>query len=184
MPQCEPNAPCLGLANEMCSDRFGFQASNITATVQLLRMLLFASSGSSIEARCKIASEVVQDFSRIPVAYLRATGSPLLHHLAGIGAILGSVFEEPLSEMDYQQVRVVLLALAQLLENLDHGIHSSISAQRLRGIVNQIDGYMGQLRTEVVPIPPQFMADFSEQWPWDLDFPQLAESWAAFQRTE
>ena len=80
--------------------------------------MLFASGGGSVEERCKIASEVVDAFSSIPVAYLRATSSPLLHHLAGIGMILGSVFEEALSEATYHQVRAVLLALSQVLENL------------------------------------------------------------------
>lgn len=135
-------------------------------------MLLFASSGSSIEERCKIASEVVDDFSRIPVAYLKATSSPLLHHLAGIGAILGSVFEEPMSDMAYEQVRAVLLALAQLLENLDHGVHSTVTTQRLRALVGQIDAVVQQSR-----LPAQVAIDFAEQWPWDLDLVQLAGSW-------
>ena len=138
-------------------------------------MLLFASSGSSIEERCKIASEVVDDFLRIPVSYSKATSSPLLHHLAGIGAILGSVFEEPMSEIAYQQIRAVLLALAQLLENLEHGAHSTVTAQRLRGLVSQIDAYMGQ--SQDARLPAQLTMDFAEQWPWDLDFMQLAGSW-------
>ncbi|KEF51102.1 uncharacterized protein A1O9_12825 [Exophiala aquamarina CBS 119918] len=184
------------------SDRYGFQAANITATVQLLRMMLFASGGGNIEERCKIASEVVDAFTRIPVAYLRAISSPLLHHLAGIGAILGSVLEEPLSDIAYQQVRVVLLSLAQLLENLDHGLHSAINAERLRNLVAQIDSYWNQLR--ICPegetsasmnspnrkyhsprhpgarrtIPSQLATSLFEDWPWNLDLVQVAESWS------
>lgn len=182
----------------MSSDRYGFQAANITATVQLLRILLFSSRGG-IEDRCKIASEVVEAFSHIPVAYLRAISSPLFHHLAGIGTVLGSVFEEPITDMEYQQVRVVLLALAQLLENLDHCIHSTPSAERLRNLVAQIDGYMksrseqilrphdltsqhsGQTPDQVfsqpygpeVPqtIPSEFTSDFFEEWLWTSAFP-------------
>ncbi|KAL6245479.1 hypothetical protein RBB50_007478 [Rhinocladiella similis] len=184
------------------SDRYGFQAANITATVQLLRMMLFASGGGTIEERCKIASEVVDAFMCIPVSYLRAISSPLLHHLAGIGAILGSVLEEPLSDMAYQQVRVVLLSLAQLLENFDHGIHSAINAQRLRDLVAQIDDYWNQLRTyaagEPSPrltaanpnyhdrrhpdalrtLPSQLATSIFEDWPWNLDLVQGAESWS------
>jgi hypothetical protein len=185
------------------SDRYGFQAANITATVQLLRMMLFASGGGTIEERCRIASEVVDAFTRIPVAYLRAISSPLLHHLAGIGAILGSVLEEPLSDIAYQQVRVVLLSLAQLLENLDHGIHSAISAQRLRNLVEQIDGHWNQLHifTEGGPdsqlrptdqdyqvsqhpdaprtIPSQLTTNLFDDWPWTLDLMQVAENWSS-----
>lgn len=110
------------LKTDITSDRYGFQAANIAATVQLLRMMLFASGGGTVEERCRIASDVVEAFTHIPVAYLRAISSPLLYHLAGIGAMLGTVLEEPLSDLAYQQVRVVLLSLAQLLENLDQGI--------------------------------------------------------------
>lgn len=185
------------------SDRYGFQAANITATVQLLRMMLFASGGGTIEERCRIASEVVDAFTRIPVAYLRAISSPLLHHLAGIGAILGSVLEEPLSDIAYQQVRVVLLSLAQLLENLDHGIHSAISAQRLRNLVEQIDGHWNQLHifaeggpdSQIHPtdqdyhvsqhpdaprtIPSQLTTNLFDDWPWTLDLMQIAENWSS-----
>jgi len=161
-------------------------------------MILFASGSGTIEERCKIASEVVDAFTRIPIAYLRAISSPLIYHLAGIGAILGSIFEEPVSEIAYQQVRVVLLSLAQLLENLDHGIHSAESAQRLRALVSQIDGFWNQLRIageDVEPrntsprdesyysshpadptrtIPVQLTTNFLEDWPW-----VITESWAS-----
>jgi hypothetical protein len=166
-------------------------------------MMLFASGGGTVDERCKIASEVVDAFTRIPVAYLRAISSPLLHHLAGIGAILGSVLEEPLSDIAYQQVRVVLLSLAQLLENLDHGIHSAINAQRLRDLVAQIDGYWNQLQTcpegepsAQIPstsqeyhtpqhpdalrtIPSQWTTSIFEDWPWNLDLMQVGESWSS-----
>ena len=168
--------------------------------------MLFTSGGGSIEERCRIASEVVDAFTRVPVAYLRAISSPLLHHLAGIGAILGSVFEEPISDIGYQQVRVVLLALAQLLENLEHGIHSTISVQKLRNLVSQIDDYMKSQRQQIHAflgddpssqsslspmnpactqqyeldeprtIPSQFTTDFFEEWPWNSDFMQLTET--------
>lgn len=144
LPQCfKETQPVTCNANQ---DRYGFQAANIAATVQLLRMVLFASAGATIEERCKIASEVVDAFMRIPVQYLQAISSPLLHHLAGIGSILGSVLEESLSESGYLQVRVVLLALAQLLENLDHGLHSTESAEKLRKIVFRVDARMESQR--------------------------------------
>ena len=54
-------------------------------------------------------------------------------------ARLGGVLEEPLDDYQYQQVRTVLLSLAQLLENLDVGMHSVTSAQKLRDLVVQID---------------------------------------------
>lgn len=146
--------------------------------------MLFACGGGSIEERCKIASEVIDAFTRTPVTYLRAISSPLLHHLAGIGSILGSVFEEPISETAYEQVRVVLLALAQLLENLEHGIHSTTSAQRLRDLVARIDSYMNSQRSQSMSIPSQLTNDVLGEWPWNLDFMQLAYSWTSINESQ
>ena len=146
LPQKFKETPAV-ICNQ-AQDRYGFQAANITATIQLLRMVLFAAGGASIEQRCEVASEVVDAFLRIPVAYLMAISSPLLHHLAGIGAVLGSVFEEPLSERDYQRVRTVLLSLAELLGTLDQGLRSTSSAEKLRAQVRCIDEYMSLQRQQ------------------------------------
>jgi hypothetical protein len=132
---------------DMKEDRFGFQAANIIATVQLLRMVLFAARGATVGERCQVAREVIDAFITIPVGYLNAISSPLLHHLAGIGSILGSVFEEPLSESEYLQVRSVLLTMAQLLANLDLGLHKTAGAnERLKAHVARIDEYMATQR--------------------------------------
>lgn len=140
LPQCFKETPPI--TYDIKQDRFGFQAANITATIQLVRMMLFAAGGASIEDRCQIANEVVSAFIAIPVSYLQAISSPLLYHLCGIGQILGSVFEEPLNEADYDQVRSVMLSMAQLLANLE-GLHSSANAsEKLRSQVARIDEYM------------------------------------------
>jgi hypothetical protein len=123
-------------------DRFGFQAANIIATVQLLRVVLFSDAGASVADRCGIANEVVQAFNDIPGGYLKAISTPLLHHLAGIGSILSTVYEEPLSEPEYLGVREVLLSMAQLLSNLDTAFEKSTASDRLRDYVSRIDEYM------------------------------------------
>jgi hypothetical protein len=144
LPQCFKETPPVTYGIKQ--DRFGFQAANITATIQLLRMVLFAAGGASIAERCQIANEVIEAFVSVPVAYLQAISSPLMHHLGGIGTILGSVFEEPLTEADSDCVRSVMLAMAQLLSNLE-GIHSSASpSERLRAQVARIDEYMALQR--------------------------------------
>jgi hypothetical protein len=89
-------------------DKFSFQAANITATLQLVRMVLFTSDEATVDQKCAIARDLLDSFSKVPVFFLKAISSPLLHHLAGIGAILGSVIEGPLSEPSYLQVRGVL----------------------------------------------------------------------------
>jgi hypothetical protein len=150
-------------------DRFGFQAANITATIQLLRMVLFAAAGASIEERCQIANEVVGAFISVPVAYLQAISSPLMHHLGGIGTILGSVFEEPLSEPDYNRVRSVMLSMAQLLANLE-GMHSSASAsERLRAQVARIDEYMASQRNAVTRQPHDLLSPTQQTLQADPD---------------
>lgn len=124
-------------------DRYSFQAANIAATVQLLRMVLFSSGGATIEQRCQVASEVVAAFALVPVAYLRAISSPLLHHLAGIGSILGFVLEEPLSGQNFIQVRNVLLSMAQLLSNIESGVNATTDAsKRLQSLVKRIDEFI------------------------------------------
>lgn len=162
------------MSGDRTKDLYGFQAANITATVQLLRMVLLASEENTIEQRCQVVSEVVNAFMRIPTSYLLAISSPLLHHLRGIGSVLGGVLEESLTSYQYQQVRTVLLSLAQLLENLDLGDHSVESAQKLRNLVTRIDDHMA-LRTDgdptaidAVPISPisglHLPQDFLVQW--------------------
>jgi hypothetical protein len=144
LPDCFKETP--ELVYNAKKDRFGFQAANITATFQLLRIVLFAASGSSIEERCQIASEVVEAFVSIPIAYLLSISTPLLHHLGGIGTILGNVLEEPLSEADYTCVRGVMVSMAQLLENLEVIHHSTSESEKLRSQVSRIDKYMATQR--------------------------------------
>ncbi|KAH7303206.1 fungal-specific transcription factor domain-containing protein [Stachybotrys elegans] len=144
LPRCFKETPPM--TYNVKQDRFGFQAANIAASLQLVRIVLFTAGGASIEERCQIASEVVHSFLLIPVAYLLAIGAPLLHHLGSIGAILGSVFEEPLSEADYTRVRSIMLSMAQLVENLEVINQSESASQKLRTQISRIDEYMDSQR--------------------------------------
>ncbi|TVY51634.1 hypothetical protein LCER1_G007283, partial [Lachnellula cervina] len=144
---------------------YSFQAANITATLQLVRMILFTSEDATVEQKCKIARDLLDGFSKIPVVFLRAISSPLLHHLAGIGSILAPVMEGPLSESSYLEVRHVLLSMAELLENLEQGITRNVgAASRLRTHITSIDNYMTMQRQRGVqfasnglPAPPPFL---------------------------
>ncbi len=140
LPQCFKETPPVVFETKV--DRFGFQAANITATLQLLRMVLFSASGASVADRCQIASEVINAFMAVPVAYHQAISAPLLHHIGGIGDILGSVLGEPLTPADYACVRSTLLLMAQLLANLDSVKSGTGAAERLRSQVAKIDEYM------------------------------------------
>ena len=145
----------LPVTMDSTKDRYSFQAANITATLQLVQMLLFEPDDANIEQKCDVASRLLHMFARIPVEYLRAISSPLLHHLAGIGSILGSVIERPISEQSYLLVRAILIAMADLLENLESGMHNaSPASESLKKHINRIDEYMAKHRsTELVSRP-------------------------------
>jgi len=131
------------LTGNLQSDLFGFQAANIAASLQLVRMVLFTTENSTVDEKCQIASEVINGFARVPVAYLRAISAPLFHHLAGIGSILGSVFEHGLTESSYRRVRSVLLDLANLLANLEVDLYCKAgTSDKLRAQVSRIDEFM------------------------------------------
>ncbi|KAH6673631.1 hypothetical protein B0J14DRAFT_52419 [Halenospora varia] len=133
-------------------DRFSFQAANITATLQLVRMVLFTADNATTEEKCALARELLDGFAKIPPTFLRAISSPLLHHLAGIGSILGSAVGGPISESSYLQIREVLLEMAKLLSRLEEGITRPMgAASRLSKQVAQIDQYMSQQTNSNLP---------------------------------
>lgn len=137
--------------NDVSEDLYSFQAANIAATVQLVRMVLFTIKRSSVEEKCKVASEVIAVFANVPVAYLRAISSPLLHHLAGIGILLGSTIYEKLSESAYSHLRVVLLEFATLISNLENGMHYTVGkshSEKLRVQLVTLDKYWADQRAQ------------------------------------
>lgn len=125
-------------------DIYAFQAANIQATLQLLRMLLFSmEDGPGVGRRCDVAHEVLSVFHTIPVRYLRALSTPLVYQLGCIGQILGSVLEEPLSQAIYERVRTALVLMADLLDILESVLVRSAGAGAgLRKQVDKIDEYM------------------------------------------
>jgi hypothetical protein len=88
--------------------RYSFQAAYITATLQLVRMILFNSEETKLDQKCAFARDILESFTKIPVSFLRAISTPLLHQIRGIGSILGSAMEAPLSGSSYLQVRELL----------------------------------------------------------------------------
>ncbi|KAL1966273.1 hypothetical protein VTN77DRAFT_4626 [Rasamsonia byssochlamydoides] len=146
----------LPVTGDPAKDLFGFQSANIQATLQLLRMVLFSSEDIGVERKCDVAGELLSVFSKVPVEYLKAISSPLLHHLAGIGYILGSVIEGSLSESSYQRVRMLLLEMADLLCRLESGLRRAAGAsERLRTQVDRIDEYMRQQRMMIAAAQQQ-----------------------------
>ncbi|KAF3397767.1 hypothetical protein F1880_006509 [Penicillium rolfsii] len=111
----------------------------------LLRMVLLSAEEIGVERKCDVAGELLSVFSNVPIEYLKAISSPLsqLHHLGGIGNILGSVIEGNLSEVSYARARTLMLEMADLLQRLETGLHrASGTGERLRSQVDRIDSYM------------------------------------------
>jgi len=147
--------------NDVAKDLYSFQAANIVATLQLVRMVLFTIKRSSVEEKCKIASEVMMVFANIPVAYLRAISSPLLLHLAGIGILLGSTIYEKLSESAYSHLRTVLLNFATLISDLEHGLHYKMGespSDKLRAQLTTLDNYWAD-QTQQTDFPLSKVSD-------------------------
>lgn len=151
-------------------DIFGFQAANIQATMLLLRMVFLCtddkpSNSSDVQLKCNVAAELVAVFENIPTAYLCGISTPLIYHLAGIGTILGSVMEGPLSETSYRQVRGMLLSIADLLARLERGLSRAADISKgLRSQVEQIDAFMRlQYRTVLVHPEPDLSSSFNAQ---------------------
>lgn len=163
LPQRFKETPEVGA--DASEDRYNFQTANITATLQLVRMVLFTTGHSSVEQKCLLAGELLANIATVPVRYLRGISSPLLHHLAGIGSVLGSAIEGRLTEPSYYQIRAVLLDMADLLANLEVGLsHSTGTSDRLRSIILGIDQYMrteGQLQKAPDDTSRQPVSDYS-----------------------
>ncbi|KAL4877375.1 fungal-specific transcription factor domain-containing protein [Aspergillus karnatakaensis] len=153
-PEFRETRPVTG---DLAHDIFGFQSANIQATLQLLRMVLSSNEDQGVDEKCDVAGQVLSVFSQTPVEYLRAISAPLLHHLGGIGYILGSVMEGSLSEVSYQRVRTLLLQMADLLHRLETGHRRSPGAsERLKAQVSRIDEYMSTKQfTNTHPAPQQ-----------------------------
>lgn len=153
------------MTGDVRKDIFAFQAANIQATLQLLRMILFSfEDGPGVERKCDVANEVLQVFHTIPIPYLRALSTPLVFQLGSIGQILGSVLEEPLSQPVFERVRTALVLMADLLQSLENGLHRSAgAAQGLRSQVEKLDQYMRDQRNKPpAPNPqPQIFPDLN-----------------------
>lgn len=140
LPPCFREIP--EITCDIAKDRVSFQAANILGSVQLLRIVLCVTGDTSIEDRCRVAGDVVDALVQTPVAYSLAISAPLLHHLSGIGVILGSVLEEPLSESDYSRVRSIILVMGQMLEKMEPIQHAAGASEKLRNMVARIDEYV------------------------------------------
>ncbi|ODV89657.1 hypothetical protein CANCADRAFT_46071 [Tortispora caseinolytica NRRL Y-17796] len=100
-------------------NRKGFQVSNIVCTLRLLKMVCFVADGQSLTKACKVAIDLIDDCEVIPIDYFRAIGSPMFQELSGIGYILSSIAGTSLSIEQYNEIRIVLIKMADFLDKCD-----------------------------------------------------------------
>ena len=145
------------LTGDRSLDFVGFQAANIQATLQLVRMTLFSSHFSQdVNQKCVVAQDALTVFHSIAPQYLRAMSTPVVYQLGGIGQILGSVMEGLLCEESYKRVRKLLVSMADLLQNLESNLQPTAGASRdLRKQIEKIDRYMDAQR--------QLISSYSQQ---------------------
>ncbi|KAL9092228.1 MAG: hypothetical protein Q9159_000987 [Coniocarpon cinnabarinum] len=139
---------------DQSQDIFGFQAANIAATMQLVRIALHSPSIASVTQRCHIITEVVQTFIQVPLGFLKAISAPLIFHLGGIGLLLEcSVETTPYP--DLLRYRVVLTGLADLISYLGKGtLIGDGPAEQVRGQIAAVESRMAYLEsTEHISYP-------------------------------
>lgn len=136
------------VTGDRSQDLIRFQAANVQATLQLVRIVLFESSTwQDVDRKCEVAEQVLTTFTNIPAHYLRAISTPLVYHLGGIGKILASVVQDVLTEDKYQRVRGLLGSLADLLEGLESGLQPAAGASKeIRAHIDKIDQFMDAQR--------------------------------------
>ncbi|KAL4783279.1 hypothetical protein BJX76DRAFT_358141 [Aspergillus varians] len=100
-------------------NRCGFQAPNIICTIHLARLLSCMSGDDDPLACGQVAGDLVTSIMAIPLEYIRATGSPLIQQLAGVGHILvGIAKKHQLPQSHHVQIRQVIHSIIGLLELL------------------------------------------------------------------
>ena len=179
-------------------DIFGFQFANIQATLALLRMVLFSGEDkNNVETKCEVANQLISVLSNIPMPFLKAIGTPLIYHLAGVGNILSSALEGPLCEINYRNLKVQILSMADLLESLEVNLHRITGVGRgMRQQLEKVDKYMdghhrlhyprpfqntvADLTTSTIlaktPLPPSTATQDPSLWEFQLP-PELLEDW-------
>lgn len=106
--------------NGGCGLNIDMQAANITAALQLLQMIQFTTEKATVEKKTKVATHLLQQFTQIPSAVLKAISLPGFYHVSVVGGFLGSVIEHPLSEISYLHVRKVLYVLTFISQPIYH----------------------------------------------------------------
>lgn len=159
-------------------DLYGFQAANIQATLQLVRMTLFSvNMSNNVYQKCNVAEQVLSTFHSICPRFLQAISTPLVYHIGGIGQLLASVMEDLLTEASYKRVRGLLASMADLLEGLESGLQPTAGASKgLRAQIEKIDQYMQAQRRLLPSMADQMPPIQGQQAPGPGPYPTTEQT--------
>lgn len=146
----------IPLTGDRNRDIFQFQAANIQATLQLVRITVFSNGNlaNDVRQKCDVAEQVLSTFQQICPQFLRAISTPMVYHLGAIGNILASAMEGTLTEDSYGRVRRLLVEMADLLQGLESSLQPTAGASNgLREHVNKIDQFMQAQRHLIASLP-------------------------------
>ena len=123
------------------ANRFGFLATCIIATIQLVRLALFFFEESSTQQQCQIIDDVVQALSELPIRFLRLINTRLLFHLDHISIRLSQHPDYSLSINVFNKRRETLIRLADLIGKLGKYIIHVFSSVLLSCSLTQISDF-------------------------------------------
>jgi hypothetical protein len=139
----------VGATGNVADDFYGFQAVNIQATFQLVRMTLFSvDTDHDVHQKCAVAEELMASLRSICPRFLTSISAPFVYQLGGVGHILATIMEGSLTEDSYQRVRSSLVSMVELLEGLESDLQPTAGASKgLRAQVEKIDQNMQTQRS-------------------------------------
>ncbi|BGO89591.1 hypothetical protein NBRC10512_005097 [Rhodotorula toruloides] len=124
-------------------DRFGYQSANILVTLQTIKMVVVCRDLTDARQRdhaVQIAEALLRDVGAVPLAYLQAISSPLIHHLVGIYKLLFPVTEHALTPDLFIRIRQLLIDMTSLLQRLQSRLtYTTDVVQRFQSQIARMD---------------------------------------------
>ncbi|BGP22804.1 C6 transcription factor [Rhodotorula toruloides] len=124
-------------------DRFGYQSANILVTLQTVKMVVVCRDLTDARQRdqaVQIAEALLRDVGAVPLAYLQAISSPLIHHLVGIYKLLFPITEHALTPDLFIRIRQLLIDMTALLQRLQSRLtYTTDVVQRFQSQIARMD---------------------------------------------
>lgn len=138
------------LSNNVDANRCGFQTANIVCTYLLLKMVSYSWSRTTFKQACDTALELVDQITSIPLEYLKSMSLGMVQELSGFGYILSNFIGKGLPKTDYQDLKKVILCMAEFLDSLESNmLYAKHASQQLREYVTKLDELLAEKETRL-----------------------------------